>query len=266
MSDERQTLTRADLPEELTPEVIRRLPMSTLRRLAKPGNGVLRPEEQADFDAVLHQVMSETAGRVARQVSRPDWQEVLRDAGARGARRAGAGPPSRVDEHLNRMAKRIDRQVDAAEALAPDVDWSFAQPALRPSGEPPAGPPPEPPAPIETSDADSETVHDLEERLTEQVELVQVMSEIADVSKRTYALEKQRDLQTTRGIFFGFVVSVAVLVAGWAPLVAADDWHERIWVLGLTLATCVAAGLVYGLIRRWQNRHEAETDEQEQAA
>ena len=62
---------------------------------------------------------------------------------------------------------------------------------------------------------------DLEQRLAEQVELVQVMSEIADMSKRTYALEQQRDLQSTRGVFFGFVVSLAVIIAGWAPVVAA---------------------------------------------
>ena len=88
------------------------------------------------------------------------------------------------------------------------------------------------------------------------------MSEIADVSKRTYALEQQRDLQTTRGVFFGFVVSVAVLVAGWAPLVAAEEWSERIWILGLTLATCAVAGLVYALVRRRQNRLQSRADEQ----
>ncbi len=105
---------------------------------------------------------------------------------------------------------------------------------------------------------------DLEARLTEQVELVQVMSEIADMSKRTYALEEQRDLQSTRTVFFGFVVSVAVLVAGWAPIVAADDWDERVWILGLTIGTCVVAGVVYGLIRRRQNRIQAEADEQDE--
>ena len=90
--------------------------------------------------------------------------------------------------------------------------------------------PPADTEPTETSSGDDETVADFEDRLTEEVELIQVMSEIADVSKRTYALEQQRDLQNTRGVFFGFVVSVAVLVAGWAPVVAADDWAERVWI------------------------------------
>ena len=133
----RQRLTRADLPEELTPETVRRLPISTLRRLARPGNGILEPQEQAAFDAVLHEVMSETAGRVSRQVKRPDWATVLRDAKRGAPTGGGFERQSRLDEHLSRMARRIDQQVDVAEALAPGVDWSFAQP---PEASPPAEP------------------------------------------------------------------------------------------------------------------------------
>lgn len=224
--------------------------MSVLRRLASPGNGVLSSDEQVSFDASLHEVMSEAAGRVSRRIDRSDWANVRRDLDARGARRRG--PPGRVDEHLRRLTTQIDRQVDAAEALAPGVDWSFAQPDAdtRPAEADRA-------STTVTTEGDSETVTDLEQRLTEQVELVQVMSEIAEVSKRTYALEQQRDLQTTRGLFFGFVVSVAVLIAGWAPIVAADDWTERGWILGLTVATCVTAAMVYGLVRSRQERHRS---------
>ena len=117
------------------------------------------------------------------------------------------------------MATRINRHLDVAEDLAPDVDLSFAP---RAEVSPPAN------RADRASSGDDETVADFEDRLTEEVELIQVMSEIADVSKRTYALEQQRDLQNTRGVCFGFVVSVAVLVAGWAPVVAADDWAERV--------------------------------------
>ncbi len=102
---------------------------------------------------------------------------------------------------------------------------------------------------------------DLELRLSEQVELVQVMSEIAEVGKRTFALEQQRDLQSTRGLFFGFVVSVTVIVAGWAPIVAADGWAERVWILGLTVLTVIVAGLVYYLVRRWQDAHSTTTED-----
>ena len=211
--------------------------------------------------------MSETAGRVSRQMSRPDWATVRREAKGRGARRGRPGPPSGVDEQLSRVARRIEQQVGAAEALAPGVDWSFAQPT---EGSPPAET--ERSTGVEagtiedTAGEEAGTVSDLEQRLTEQVELVQVMSEIAEVSKRTYALEQQRDLQSTRSVFFAFVVSVAVLVAGWAPIVAAHDWAERIWILGLTLGTCAVAGVVYGLIRRRQNGREPAADDEQEIA
>ncbi|RLV49044.1 hypothetical protein D9V37_10725 [Nocardioides mangrovicus] len=259
MPRDRLPLTRADLPDALTPQTLRELPMSTLRRLARPDNGILTPEEQTAFDAMLHDVMRQAASRVSDRMH-PEWATV-REA----SRRGGTGRSPRVDAQLRRLAQRIDAQVDAAEALAPGVDWSFAGGDEEPDA--PAVPEtPAQPAPDDNTDdhadEDAGTISDLEDRLTEQVELVQVMSEIADVSKRTYALEQQRDLQSTRTVFFGFVVSVAVLVAGWAPIVAADDWTERWWVLGLTLATCVAAALVYALVRRWQQRHPApETDE-----
>jgi hypothetical protein len=284
VAGERRGLSRSDLPAELTAESVRGLPLSLLRRFGDHRNGVLTAEEQRAFDAAVHEVMSETAGRVSQQMSRSEWSTVLRDAHGRGKRQGGPEGASRVDDQLRRIARRIEQQVDAAEALAPGVDWSFAQsgrapvdgPATTPAEVPPASSveaPVEPPA--ETPDApetgttdpaaedhddadDHETLTDLEERLTEQVELVQVMSEIADVGRRTYALEQQRDLQSTRTVFFGFVVSVAVLVAGWAPIVAADDWSERIWILVLTLVTCVVAGAVYGLVRRYQERHEAD--------
>jgi hypothetical protein len=276
-------LTRADLPEELTPDSIRPLPIGVLKRLARPGNGVLDPAEQATFDAALHEVMSATARRVSGQISRSDWADVIRDAGEAQRGPGRRGRPDQVDQHVRRLARRIGQQVGVAEGLAPGVDWSFAQ-GGEPSSPgasdepdaagatdtaaatelPDSGDSPASAVDDTTSDhdgADSETVSDLEDRLTEQVELVQVMSEIAEVSKRTFALEQQRDLQTTRGLFFGFVVSLAVLVAGWSPLVAADDWAERVWILCLTLATCVAAGLVYALVRRWQNHEQTHETE-----
>ena len=265
MPEQRRPLTRADLPENFTADAVRRLPLSVLRRLAKPDNGVLDAEEQRSFDTALHEVMTATAGRVSRQIDRSDWAEVRRNLDRGGSRRAGPGGQTRADEQLRRLARRIDQQVDVAETLAPAVDWSFAQPSAAPTTVPvPSDAPDGQDAPEETGGLpgqDTETVSDLEQRLTEQVELIQVMSEIADVGKRTFALEQQRDLQNTRGVFFGFVVSVAVLVAGWAPLVAAEDWAERAWVIGLTVGTCVLAGAVYALVRRRQVRQQSAADE-----
>ena len=126
MPEDRRQRARADLPEEFTPETIRRLPLSVLRQLSKPGNGVLGPEDQASFDAAVHTVMSDTARRVSGQIDRSDWATVVRDAHRAGSRGGGPRRSSRADEHLRRIASRIDRQLDVAEDLAPDMDWSFA--------------------------------------------------------------------------------------------------------------------------------------------
>ena len=166
--------------------------------------------------------MRDSAERISRQRTGAEWSAIRRDQNARRARSGRA--PSRADS-LDRLARQIGQQVDLAETLAPNVDWSFAQPGSTPSGSNP-------------DEEEAGTVSDLEQRVTDQVELVAVMSEIVDISKRTYSLEKQRDLQSTRSVFFGLVVSVAVLVAGWAPLVDEPDWSDRLWVIGLTVATC----------------------------
>ena len=243
MPEQPPVLTRADLPAEFTAETIRELPLSTLRRLADRRNGILSSEEQRTFDKAMHDVMRGTAERVSQQLTKTDWSAIRRGENARGDREGR--PSSRADQQIQRLARRIGQQVDVAETLAPGVDWSFAQSD------------PEPGDHQSTTDAAPDdqdgTVSDLEQRISEQVELVEVMSEIADVSKRTYELEQQRDLQNTRSVFFGFVVSLAVLVAGWAPLVAAEDWNQRFWIIGLSLGTCLIAGAVYFLVRRAQN-------------
>lgn len=247
--DRAPALTRADLPDEFTPDTVRALPVGTLRALADPRSGLLTRDEQRAFDRAVHEVMRETAQRVSGRLDKADWPAV-RGAGTR------RGPASKADRQLERIARRIGRQVDLAGTLAPDVDWSFAQPAAPADTSSPA-PPAEPDEPA--AEDDSGTVSDLEQRITEQVELVEVMTDIADISRRTYALEQQRDLQSTRSVFFGFVVSVAVLVAGWAPLVAADDWAERWWIIGLTVGTCALAAAVYGLVR-WSQRRAADAE------
>ena len=61
-------------------------------------------------------------------------------------------------------------------------------------------------------------------------------------------------------VVLGVLLVAIVSVPGAWPIVAADDWSERIWILALTLATCVAAGVVYGLIRQRQNRRDSESE------
>jgi hypothetical protein len=60
-------------------------------------------------------------------------------------------------------------------------------------------------------------------------------------------------LSETRGLFFAFLVSIAVIIAGVAPLVEAEP-HDRVLILVWTLAAVVAAGLVYVVVRAVQSK------------
>lgn len=264
MSGPRGSLTREDLPAEFTPESLRGIPVADLKRLSRPHNGILDADEQKAFDAALHDFMSQMRRRVEAQMDRSGWDrlaEGLKHAREQQGGEGGRRPIGREDKNLQRVARRLGQQIDVVEQLAPGVDWSFAQPEVDAvKANITVGPSTDPTAPTSSSTSsaadDTQTIGDIEEHLTDQVELVAVMSEIADVSKRTLALEQQRELSNTRSVFFGFLVSVAVLVAGWAPVVMATDWTQRWWILGLTLVTCVIAGLVYSLVRRRQSDEE----------
>lgn len=258
-----RTLTRADLPAVFTPDTLRTLPMGVLKRLRDPRNGVLSPDDQKAYDAALHQLMADAAQRISGRMDPADWERI-----AQHAHRGGGWRGAREDKRLQRIARRFGDQVEAAEELAPGVDWSFAAPAELVAQAPPTEPPAAPAeSPAESPSADAlprvdedETLPQFEERMTEQMQLVGIMADLAEMSHRTYDLERQRDRSETRTVFFGFVVSVAVLVAGWAPLVATHDWPERLWIVGLTVATCVVAGVVYALTRHWQKRQEAASE------
>ena len=63
-------------------------------------------------------------------------------------------------------------------------------------------------------------------------------------------------LRDVRGVFFAFILSVAVIVAGVAPLVEADADERRMIVLW-TLAVCGAAGIVYAVVRAAQSRRSS---------
>lgn len=269
MANDRRTVRRSDLPANFTPESLRTVPINTLRRLRDPRNGVLSADEQADFNAALHQLMSTTAGRVSGHIGGGDWRRVWRDD-RRGGLRGGPRPEQPEDRHLSRLARRVEQQVAVAESLAPDVDWSFVSrpdapgadgAEARPDDPDPRAAPQAPSADGDTlaSSAASQTIADLENQLTDELQLVQMVTEIAEMGRRTYALEQQRELSGTRSVFFGFAVSVAVIAAGWAPIVMAGA-AERLWIGALTLVTCLAAGLVYVLVRRWQKAHPPETD------
>ena len=83
---DRRPLTRAELPDEFTPESVRRLDVFTVRRLSQRGNGILDADEQRSFDQALRSVMMDTTGRL--------------DESLRRVRRGG---PAGLDPQLRRL-------------------------------------------------------------------------------------------------------------------------------------------------------------------
>jgi len=59
-------------------------------------------------------------------------------------------------------------------------------------------------------------------------------------------------------VYFAVVVSVAVIVSGVAPLVAAEP-SQRLLILGWTALVCLTAGLVYAAVRAAQS-HRSDPD------
>jgi FtsH-binding integral membrane protein len=89
---------------------------------------------------------------------------------------------------------------------------------------------------------------------------VEQTSETLDMLERIAALQQQQVehqarqfLTETRSLFFAFLVSVAVIVAGVAPLVEAEP-YERLQILLWTLVAVAAAGLVYVVVRGRQSK------------
>jgi hypothetical protein len=107
----RRPLTRADLPEQFTPETVRRLDMFTARRLSQPDNGILSADEQRSFDLALRSVMQDTADRLERAAGVLD---------ERGARRRS----------LDRRARVRDR-ADVGHAGDPRTDRLDPAPTAR---------------------------------------------------------------------------------------------------------------------------------------
>jgi len=222
-------LARADLPAEFTPESVRRLGMRTIRQLADPDNGVLTPDEQHDFDAA--------------------WREVIADAQARARDamdRAARGGRDQTDPELRRSyaraQQRLREQARRGRLAFPELD-------LPDEPAPPAPEPGEPPA----ASTDDVSVASLTDDLEETSTTLELLDRIASIQQQQLEHQESQLLLDTRGTFFALLVSVAVIIAGVAPLVEADG-RDR-WLIALwTLAVCVLAGGVYGAVRAVQRR------------
>ncbi|HEX3088367.1 MAG TPA: hypothetical protein VHQ23_06905 [Ilumatobacteraceae bacterium] len=232
--DHRRHLTRADLPEEFTPDTVRRLDVFTIRRLAQPGNGVLTDDEQHSFDDALRSVMQHTTDRLEQNL-----------------RRARRGEPGGLDPRLRRSYARTEERLAAQARQA-----RRAFPQLMDDPELPAELP-EPPSAADEHDDDI-SLGALESEIAQTSDTLEILEQIASIQQQQLEHQRSQVLRDVRGVFFAFLLSVAVIVAGVAPLVEADS-DERRLILLWTVVVCVAAGIVYAIVRARQSKSESTT-------
>ena len=242
-------LDRSQLPAEFTPQTVRRMGMRTARQLANPDNGILTPTEQQAFDAALRDVMKASAERLVR---------------SRGQHR---GAPSDLDPDLRRSYDRTQQRLQAQAARARQAfpqlteGWDLAEPS---------GPADEPrPPTVDEADPAAPTVDGVEAEATgedvslgtfeadvaQTSDMMEILEQIAGIQQQQLEHQRTQVLSETRGLFFALAVSVAVIVAGVAPLVEATP-HQRRLILLWTAGVCTVAGCVYAVVRAVQQRSD----------
>ncbi len=212
---ERRPLTRAELPDQFTPETVRGLDVFTVRRLSQPGNGILTAEEQRAFDMALKTVMQDATDRLAQSL-----------------RRVRHGDPGGLDPQLRRSYARTEQRLAAQARRArqnfPQLTDQWDEPAALP-------------APAATDEHDDQDEHDdatslgaLESEIEQTSDTLEILERIASIQQQQLEHQRTQVLHDVRGVFFALLVSVAVIVAGVAPLVQAAP-HERALIVLWTL-------------------------------
>ena len=84
---------------------------------------------------------------------------------------------------------------------------------------------------------------------------MEILEQIAAIQQQQLEHQRSQLLSETRGVFFALAVSVAVIVAGVAPLVEASSEDRRL-ILIWTAVVCVIAGLGYAAVRAVQSRSD----------
>ncbi len=234
----REPLTRADLPEVLTPDTVRRMDMRTVRRLSRPGNGVLSADDQRAFDEALRQVMQGTTDRL---------DQTLRRA-------RPTGPPVDLDPELRRSYMRTRARL-ATQARRTQENF----PQLTSEWGVPTEPADPPPAEVTGAGSDDDvSLGTFESEIEQTSDTLEILERIASMQLQQLEHQRSQLLRDVRGLFFALLVSVAVIVAGVAPLVeAAPDKRRQILIW--TLVVCGLAGLVYAVVRAAQSRRSPPT-------
>ena len=228
-------IDRSQLPDEFTPETVRRLGFRTARVLADPGNGILSADEQAAFDRALREVMQGSGDRLGR------------------TRRI----PTDVDPQLRRSylrtQQRLEAQAQRARRAFPQLagDWRPDDPAR---GDEPR--PVDEPTPVEAEAAEPDvSIGAFEDDIEQTSDTLEILEQIAGIQRQQLEHQRSQLLSETRGLFFALAVSVAVIVGGVAPLVEASP-HDRRLILLWTAAICAVGGLAYAAVRAVQGRSD----------
>ncbi len=213
---------------------MRRLDVSTVRRLSQRGNGILDADEQRSFDQALRSVMMDTTGRL--------------DESLRRVRRGGpAGLDPQLRRSYARTEERLAAQARRARETFPQLTaaWNETE------------------APAETSASeehdDAISLGTLESEIDQASDTLEILERIASIQQQQLEHQRTQVLRDVRGLFFALLVSVAVIVAGVAPLVEAEP-HERRLIALWTLVVCAAAGVVYAIVRARQSDRDPDED------
>jgi len=228
--------------------------MRTARILAHPRNGILTPEEQADFDRAFREVMQDSVDRLGRSVGR--------------SRRMPPEADPELRRSYLRTQQRLDAQAQRARQAFPELTEGWA---VGPVGsvEPPTvepAPPvdePEPAAPrvaapsgadgTEAADEADVSVGAFEHEIEQTSDMLDILEQIAGIQQQQLEHQRSQLLSETRGLFFAALVSVAVIVAGVAPLVEAPA-RDRWLILAWTAVICAVGGIGYAAVRAVQSR------------
>jgi hypothetical protein len=225
----------------------------TARLLARPDNGILTADEQRAFDAALREVLQRSTDRLGRTVGRKQ--------------RRG---PADVDPELRRSYLRTQGRLAAQAAMARqafpqltddwDVDAGEVDAATGTTTGAATGDRDETPPRVEALAAgedagldDEVSIGTFEAEVTQTSDMMDVLEQIAGIQRQQLEHQRSQLLAETRGVFFALAVSVAVIVAGIAPLVEASADDRRL-ILIWTAVVCTLAGCVYAAVRAIQSR------------
>lgn len=242
---DRGPLRREDLPDELTPDAVRELDVRTIRQLMRPGNGVLDASEQRVFDTSLRAVMEDTTSRLDQSL-----------------RRSKRGGPRGFDPDLRRSYDRTQARLAAQAERTRQAFPQFTEGWELPTPTDPAAPgdAPEPSAPpvaaatgsaVEDHADDGLSLGELEAEIDQTADTLEILERIASIQQQQLEHQQSQLLRDTRGVFFALVVSLAVIIAGVAPLVSASP-HDRRLIIAWTVGISVVAGISYAVIRALQ--------------